>query len=311
MLNDKLSFVIPCYRSEKTISQVIVKIIETVESKNPYEIICVNDCSPDGLYTVLKRLAEKNNNIKVINLAKNFGQHNAIMAGCHYVTGDIVICLDDDGQNNPSDCYKLVNALNDDVDIAFAKYPSKKESTFRLFGSWAVNKLNQLLFSNPDKIETNSYFACKRFIVEEIIRYDNAYPNLTRLIFRAAKRIINVNIPHYKREEGHSGYSFIKLFSVLIDNITTFSIKPLRIATWLGSIITFLSFLYLIYLLIKKMINPDILLGYSSMMSSIIFFGGVQLIVLGVMGEYIGRIYTCLNKAPQFVVQSTINIDEK
>ncbi len=233
------------------------------------------------------------------------------MAGCHYVTGDSVICLDDDGQNNPSDCYKLVNALNDDADIVFAKYPSKKESTFRLFGSWAVNKLNQLLFSNPDKIETNSYFACKRFIVEEIIRYDNAYPNLARLIFRATKRIINVNIPHYKREEGHSGYSFIKLFSVLIDNITTFSIKPLRIATWLGSMISFISFLYLVYLLIKKIINPNILLGYSSMMSSIIFFGGVQLLVLGVMGEYIGRIYTCLNKAPQFVVQSTINIDEK
>ncbi len=147
-MDGKISFVIPCYGSEKTISDVIAGIEKTVaEKNNPYEIICVNDGSPDGVYDVLKDFSSRKKNLKIINLSKNFGQHNAIMAGYRYVTGDIIVTLDDDGQTDPADCYALINALNDSVDVVYAKYPEKKESPFRLFGSYTAKIMGVWLCS--------------------------------------------------------------------------------------------------------------------------------------------------------------------
>lgn len=311
MKKEKLSFVIPCYGSEKTISGVVAGIVATVQKKNPYEIICVNDCSPDGVYSVLEELAKGDKNIKIVNLARNFGQHNALMAGFRYVTGDIVVCLDDDGQTDPKDCYKLIDALNDSVDVAFAKYPSKKESPFRLFGSWTAKKMGQWLCSIPKNIDLNSYFACKRFVINEIVRYDNAYPYLAGLVFRASKKVVNVDVPHHPRECGKSGYSLRKLVSLWMNGFTAFSVKPLRIATGLGGLTAAAGFLYAIFTAARKILNPTAPMGYSSMMCVLLFIGGMIMLMLGLIGEYIGRIYICLNKAPQYVIRNTVNCDDE
>ena len=142
-----LSFVIPCYRSEQTIASVVDKIIETVtnDGRYDYEIICVNDCSPDNTLDVLNRLADSNEKIIVLDLARNFGQHSAIMAGFNYVSGDIIVCLDDDGQTPPEECFKLIDKLNEGYDLVSAKYPKKKESLFRRFGSWTAKKMADAL----------------------------------------------------------------------------------------------------------------------------------------------------------------------
>ncbi len=306
----KLSFVIPCYRSEKTIGHVIDSIIETVKDKNPYEIVCVNDGSPDNVYSVLESIAAKNKDVKVINLSKNFGQHNALLAGFKRVTGDIIIALDDDGQTDPKDCYSLINALNDNVDIAIAKYGHKKESPFRLFGSWTAKKMGQWLCSVPSDINLNSYYACKRFVTDEIIRYDNAYPYLAGLMFRATKKVVNVDIPHHDRAEGKSGYSIHKLISLWLNGFTAFSVKPLRLATFLGGLTATAGFIYAVYLAVKKIMIPSVPMGYSSLMCALLFIGGMIMLMLGLIGEYIGRIYICLNKSPQYVVRNTLNIDE-
>ena len=306
----KLSFVIPCYGSEKTISHVVEGIVENVGDKNPYEIICVNDCSPDDVYTVLNNLAENNKNVKVINLARNFGQHSALMAGFNHVTGDIVICLDDDGQTDPKDFDQLVAALGDDADIAYAQYISKKENLFRLFGSWTAKKMGQWLCSIPKDLILNSYCACKRFVIDEVIRYEGAYPYLYGLIFRVTRKAVNVKIPHYERMEGKSGYSLTKLISLWMNGFTAFSVKPLRIATFLGGLTATLGFLYAICIAVKKVINPEAPMGYSSMMCVLLFIGGMIMLMLGLIGEYIGRIYINLNKAPQYVIRNTVNIDE-
>lgn len=311
MKNHKFSFVIPCYGSEKTIAHVVSDIVVTVQDKNPYEIICVNDCSPDGVYSVLEKLAADNKNVKVVNLARNFGQHNALMAGFRQVTGDIIVCLDDDGQTAPQDCYKLIDALSDSVDVAYAKYPSKKESFFRLFGSWTAKKMGQWLCSIPKSIDLNSYFACKRFVADEIVRYENAYPYLAGLVFRATKKVVNIDIPHHEREYGKSGYSLHKLVSLWMNGFTAFSVKPLRIATALGGITAGLGFLYAIFIAVKKILNPSAPMGYSSMMCVLLFVGGMIMLMLGLIGEYIGRIYICLNKSPQYVIRNTINIDKE
>lgn len=307
----KLSFVIPCYGSEKTIEHVVNSIIETVVDRNPYEIICVNDCSPDSVYSVLEKIARENKNIKLVNLARNFGQHNALMAGFHHVSGDIVICLDDDGQTDPKDCYKLVNALDDDADIVYAKYPAKKESPFRLFGSWIAKKTSQWLCSIPKNIEMNSYYACKRFVIDEMIRYENAYPYLAGLMVRATNKLKNVDIPHHDREFGKSGYSLKKLISLWMNGFTAFSVKPLRISTVIGGILATAGFLYALYTIINKTLHPNLPVGYSSLMCVLLVVGGMLMLMLGLIGEYIGRIYICLNKAPQYVIRNTVNIDDE
>lgn len=308
--SQKLSFVIPCYGSEKTIENVIQEIEDTVREKNDYEIICVNDCSPDGVYSVLEKLAQNNKKLKVINLARNFGQHGAIMAGYHYVTGDIVVCLDDDGQTAPKDCYKLIDALNEDVDIVYAKYPVKKESPFRLFGSWTAKKMSEWLCSIPKNISLNSYFVCRRFVIEEVIRYENAYPYLAGLLFRTTKKVKNVDIPHYERKYGKSGYSLKKLVTLWMNGFTAFSVKPLRIATFLGGLVAGIGFLYAIFIIIKKILNPSTPMGYSSMMCVLLFIGGMLMLMLGLIGEYIGRIYICLNRSPQYVIKNSINTED-
>lgn len=307
----KISFVIPCYGSEKTILNVIQGIHTVVEGKNPYEIICINDCSPDGVYEVLKQNAMSNKNLKIINLAKNFGQHSALMAGFRYVTGDIIVCLDDDEQTDPKDCYKLIECLNDNIDVVYAKYPSKKESLFRLFGSWTASKMSQWLCSIPKDIEINSFFACKRFVINEVIRYENAYPYLMGLVFRATKKVINVEITHHARKIGKSGYSIKKLISLWMNGFTAFSVKPLRIATFFGFITAFLGLIYAIYTVINKILHPQLPMGYSSLMCVLLFTGGMIMLMLGLIGEYIGRIYICLNKSPQYVIRNTININDE
>lgn len=304
----KLSFVIPCYGSEKTVAHVVEGIVQTVADKNPYEIVCVNDCSPDGVYSVLEGLAAENKCLKLVNLARNFGQHAAIMAGYHYVTGDIVINLDDDGQTDPRDCYTLIDALDEKTDIVYAKYPSKKESPFRLFGSWTAKKMSQWLCSIPKDIELNSYYACKRFVVDEMIRYENAYPYLAGLQVRATRQLGNVEVPHYEREYGRSGYSLRKLVALWMNGFTAFSVKPLRIATFIGAVTASVGFLYAVYTFVKKLLHPTVLMGYSSLMCALLFIGGMIMLMLGLIGEYIGRIYICLNKSPQYVVRNTVNI---
>ncbi|MBI6873596.1 glycosyltransferase family 2 protein [Clostridium aciditolerans] len=310
MINKKLSFVIPCYGSEKTIESVIEEIVNTVSYKNPYEIICVNDCSPDGVYEALKSLARNNENIKVLNLAKNFGQHNALMAGYRHVTGDIIISLDDDGQTPAKECYKLINALNDDKDVIYARYAQKKHSLFKNFGSKMAAWMGKVLLNISKDLYISSYFVCKRYVINEIIRYENPYSYLGGLIVRATKKIGNVDINHRAREVGRTGYTFKKLISLWLNGFTAFSVKPLRIATILGFVCSLFGFTYGIWTIIKKMfINSSSPMGYSSMMAAIMFIGGMIMLMLGLIGEYIGRIYISINNAPQYVIREKINYD--
>ncbi len=310
MNKPKLSFVIPCYGSEKTISHVVSDIVETVSGNNPYEIICVNDCSPDDVYKVLEELAAKNRSIKVVNLAKNFGQHNAMMAGYHYATGDIIITLDDDGQTDPKACYKLIEAINEETDVVYARYPSKKHNIFRNFGTWMSRMMKIWLCDWPKTLTGTSYFVAKRFVIDEIKKYENPYTFPTGLIIRVTKKVRNVDIEHHEREFGKSGYTLRKLIGLWLNGFTQFSVKPLRISTFLGAFLAFLGFLFSVCIVVKKILNPAIPIGYSSIMCVLLFVGGMLMLMLGLIGEYIGRIYICLNKAPQYVIRNTINCEE-
>ena len=303
------SFIIPCYGSENTISGVIDDIILTFNGNNGFEIICVDDCSKDKVLSVLRKRAKLDNRIKIISFSKNFGQHNALMCGFRYAKGDVIICLDDDGQTNPKECYKLINALDENTDIVFAKYTNVHQNGFRVFGT-QINKLMSVwLLGMPGDIVTSSYFACKRYIVDEIVKYNNPYTFLSGLFFRTTSNVKNVIIEHKDRASGNSGYNLIKLVSLWMNGFTAFSIKPLRLASFMGLFIAFFGFAFGIYQIIMKILNPVRQLGYSSLMCVILFVGGVIMIMLGLIGEYIGRIYISINNSPQYVIKEKINFE--
>lgn len=310
MNNQKLSFVIPCYGSEHTIEDVVCKIVATVAEKNPYEIICVNDCSPDGVYKVLVRLAAENKNVKVINLAKNYSQANALMAGFRAVTGDIIITLDDDGQTPPEVCYDLINAIDDDTDVVFARYAHKQHSAFRNWGSRFARDMNVWLSGCPRDLFLSSYAAYKRFVIDEVANYTNPFVAYGGFVFRSTQKFKNVDVEHHERAYGKSGYTLKKLLQLFFNGFTAFSVKPLRVATFTGVAFALFGFLYALYLVLRKILYPATLVGYSSMMCVILVTGGLIMMMLGLIGEYIGRIYINLNRLPQYVIRNTINIDE-
>ena len=304
----KVSFVIPCYRSVLTIGKVVKEIQDTMQSltQYTYEIILVNDCSPDDTFAVIASLCKENENICGVDLAKNFGQHGALMAGFHQVTGDILVCLDDDGQTPADEVDKLLAEIENGQDVVYASYGHKKHSLFRNFGSWMNEKMAQFLLGKPKELIVSSYFAARRFIVDEMLRYENAYPYVIGLVLRSTKRIVNVPVQHREREIGTSGYTLGKLLGLWFNGFTAFSTKPLRIATFSGGVFAVLGFAYGIYTIVKKFVNPAVPLGFSSTMAAIMFIGGMLMIMLGLIGEYIGRMYICMNSAPQFVVRDLI-----
>ena len=211
----KLSFVIPCYGSETTVGIVVNEIITTLRQRPQYEyeIILVNDCSPDNVWESIRTLALSDPHITGINLAKNFGQHSALMAGYRACTGDLIISLDDDGQTPAAELFTLVDKMEEGWDVVYASYEHKMHSGFRNFGTWMNEKMTESLIGKPKGLKVTSYFIMRRFITDEILRYQNAYPYIEGLIFRATKHIANVPVTHHSRMVGESGYTFGKLLA--------------------------------------------------------------------------------------------------
>lgn len=310
---EKVSFVIPCYRSEKTLPAVVEEIKTTMAGLNKYdyEIILVNDSSPDGTMNTIKELCKENSFITGIGLAKNFGQHAALMAGMRQSSGDIVVCLDDDGQTPADEVGKLLDKLEEGFDVCYASYGKKQHSGFRNFGSKVNELMTRIMLGKPKELYISSYFAVKRFIVDDMLRYEQSYAYVIGLVLRATKNITNVEVKHRARTEGSSGYTLKKLFGLWFNGFTAFSIKPLRIATVIGCICAGGGFLYGIFTIIKKLVLTDVQAGFSALMSALVFIGGMLMLMLGLIGEYIGRIYICMNASPQYVIREVISYGEK
>lgn len=302
-----LSFVIPCYRSQNTILKVVDEIERTVKTRDgyDYEIILVNDCSPDNVWSVIADLARRNSRVTAINLAKNFGQHSALLAGYNHCSGDYVISLDDDGQTPADELYKLVDKLDEGFDVVYASYGEVHQNLIRRLGSNFAKAMSDYMFDiKGDKNHGSSYYIAKKFIIDEMIKYKNPYPYMGGLILRVTRNIGFVFVTHRDRMEGRSGYSFKGLVNLWLNGFTAFSVKPLRIGSYIGFLSSILGILYAIYIIIKKLfINPDLQTGWSSIISVVMIIGGIIMLMLGLIGEYIGRIYICINNSPQYVIK--------
>jgi undecaprenyl-phosphate 4-deoxy-4-formamido-L-arabinose transferase len=309
----KLSFVIPCYGSELTIENVISEInnIMMQRPENTYEIICVNDCSPDKVLERLKEVVTRQKNIIIVDLAKNMGKHAAMMAGFSFVTGDYIVNLDDDGQCPLDKLWELVDAIEFGSDIAMAKYPVKKQSTFKNFGSSVNAFMAHILLNKPNEIQFSNFSVVKHFVIDEVLKYRNPYPYIEGLFLRTTKKITNIEMEERERVNGVGNFTFKKSLSLWLNGFTAFSVKPLRIATISGFIFAIIGFLYALSIVIRKIfIYPEMAMGYSSTMATLLLVGGMIMLMLGLIGEYIGRIYISINNSPQYVIREIIRTVE-
>lgn len=300
------SIIIPCYKSSRTIRKVVEMTAEELNNLNisEYEFVLVDDYSPDGGATLdeLRALARDYSFVKVISLAKNAGQHNAVMAGLNYASGDLLIAMDDDMQTHPSQLKYLLAKIDKGYDIVYGYYPEKKHSIFRNFGSFVNYITVRILIGKPKDMRTSSYWVIRRFVRDYVVQYKSPYTHLQGLFLRTTRNISCIPIKHFDREVGESGYTFKKLIQ-LWSNIMGYSVIPLRMATYCGYFFSMLSILGAVIVVIRKLLNPAMAIGWPSMMCAICFFSGIIMLFMGLIGEYLGRMFLGMNRQPQFVVK--------
>lgn len=305
-----ISVIIPCYNSERTITEVVELTKTELEkfSKYDFEFILVNDCSVDNTLGKIKSLCKKYKFVKGIDLTKNFGQHNVLMTALNFAYGDIIIGMDDDLQTHPSQIVKLLNKLEEGYDLVYGKYPKKKESFFRILGSKFNDFTVRKLLRKPKGLTASSFWVARKLVRDEVIKCKNYNVHLQGLFLRTTKNICNVEIEHFDRTYGKSGYTLSKLIRLWASCIN-FSVIPLRLSLVIGFIFGGIGFVGALVIVIRKLLGMQVQLGWSSVMVALFIFFGIVLVVLGLIGEYIGRIFLCINNEPQFVVREKINID--
>lgn len=302
-MDKKISFVIPCYYSQDTVSDVVKDIFKEFPTDSyETEVVLVNDGSKDNTFNVLKSLADQDSRVIAINLSRNFGQDGATMCGITAATGDYIVVLDDDGQNPPCEAHKLLDEIEKGYDIVFAKYHEKKDTLFKKFGHNLNGYIAKTMIGKPKNIELNSYFVITSFVRDQMIRYQGAYPYIWGLMLRATDNMSNVYVEHKAREVGESTYTLKKLIGLWFDGVISFSIKPLRITSVLGFLATLIGLVLAICIVIDTILYGDVE-GWTSLIATILLIGGIQMLMLGMLGEYVGRNFLNNNNSPQYIVR--------
>ena len=304
-----LSIVIPVYNSENTIGELSRTLIALLARDYRLEIVLVNDYSRDGSDQVCRKLQEEFSEFVVyIKLARNFGEHNAVMAGLNYASSEYVVIMDDDFQNPPEEVPKLVEACREGYDVVYCRYVKKRDSMFRNFGSWLNNKMARYILSKPEGLYLSSFKAMNRFLVNEVIKFEGSNPYLDAVILRSTSNIGSIETRHNLRANGRSGYTLKKLTALWGNMIVSYSLIPLRILGVLGLIMTLIG-VYHMSSTIYDDVNPlsvdptDI----EWLTSVSVFFRGFNLFAISIVGEYVGRIYLHINRDPQFVVREVVS----
>ena len=307
-----LSIVIPCYNSEKTIAEVVEGSMEVIRNMPGYtvEFVLVNDFSTDGTYREICRLAGLYPNVKGICLARNFGQHNAIMAGLHQAKGDYIMGMDDDMQTHPSQIPLFLRKMEEGPDVVFGVYRQRKFGFMKNFTSKIASAILWHLVERPKGLEASNYWCCRKFVRDEIIRYDGYNLYLQMLFFRTTGNIVNIGIEHFERAEGSSNYTFKKLMRLFMA-FMNYSVVPLRFATILGTLFSIGGFAGAIVIFIYKLVSPDVAVGWPSLMCTMLLLFGFTFLMLGIIGEYVGKLILKQSRTPQYVIRESVNIDTK
>lgn len=305
----EISVVIPVYKSEKCIPELTKQISDALKDFN-WELILVNDCSPDNSWTEIKKVAAENNNITGINLRKNGGQDLAILAGLNHAKGKWIVIMDDDLQHSPYDIPKLYAQAQKGFDVVYADFKQKKQKLWKNLGSWLNGKVSEITLGKPKGIYLSPFKIISSSVVKEMCKLNNLFPYIDGLIFQVTKNITQINIEHHKREYGKSNFTLVKSMQVFFRMMFGFSTFPLNFATYIGFFSSTMGFVLAIYFLVKFLLGLEPLTGWTSLIMVILILGGLILLALGIIGKYIGQMYLTINNSPKYIIKETVGYEE-
>lgn len=302
-----LSIVIPVYNGGNTIEELVKKVFDELRDMDT-ELILVNDGSKDNSEAICSSMAESDSRVRFISLRKNFGEHNAVLCGLNYVRGKYAVIIDDDFQNPPEEIIKLVDEVKYGYDVVYTYFEKKRHNLFRNFGSRMNDYFANLLIGKPKGLYLSSFKLITREVIDEIIKYKGPFPYIDGLVLRVTRNISSIRVRHDTRKDGKSNYTLGKLVSLYLNMFLNFSIKPIRLFTLAGLIISLLGFLLAIYFIVYRLFISDVYPGWTSIVSLLLFFQGIQFVFIGLLGEYLGKAYLDQNGSPQWVIRKTMNI---
>lgn len=300
-----VSIVIPVYNAEKTIGDLCRKLTLLLEDDYQLQIVLVNDCSRDETDKICKQL-QRECPVKVtyVSLSRNFGEHNAVMAGLNHARGEYVVIMDDDFQNPPEEVPKLLIEIQKGFDVVYCKYPAKRDSLLRNLGSYLNGSMARVILNKPANLYLSSFKAMNRFLVNQLVTYKTPNPYLDAIILRITRKISTVEVRHDQRLTGSSGYTLKKLVALWGDMIVSYSLIPLRILAFFGFALTLMGVYSVADMQLRNLL-PQLtdFSDFEELASVAMLFRGFQLLAVGILGEYVGRIYLKLNQEPQFIVR--------
>lgn len=302
----EISIVIPVFNSEDCLSELYRQISDSVDIS--HEVIYVNDYSTDHSWDEICKLGRNNSNVAGLNFRRNFGQDNAIMAGIGQAKGNYVVIMDDDLQHSPRDIQRLYDRCKEGFDVCFANFTVKKQRVWKIMGSWLNGKVAELMLDKPKSIYLSPFKIISRAIAKEIVSYTGPYPYVDGLILSCSSRLTQIEAEHSKRFAGRSSYSLIRSISVWGRHVTGFSVFPLRVATFTGIFASISGVFLAIYYVLSYFLTREEVEGWTTIVVLFLFLGGLILMALGIIGEYVGRSYLALNQKPQYSVASTVNL---
>ena len=312
MKNPELSAVIPVYKAESNLQELYTRLVASLEKTgSKFEIILVDDGSPDSSWRAIQELSRKDDRVKGIQLARNFGQHNALLCGIIHAHGDIIVTLDDDLQNPPEEIPKLISKIGEGYDVVYGVPQKKQHGIWRNAASFAANAVLQHVGELPAPCQISGFSAFRTKIRNAFSHYQAPFVSIDVLLSWGTTNFAAVIVRHDPRKIGTSRYTFKKLSSHLFNMLTGFTTLPLQLASWLGFLFTIFGIGILIYVVGRYLLQGSKVPGFAFLASTIAIFSGVQLFTLGIIGEYLSRIHFRSMRKPPFVIGSSLNCDDK
>ena len=304
----EVSVVVPVYGSQEILPRLVeetTRALSAAGHDGRFEMILVCDASPDDSWNVIQQLSKSNPLVHGVLLRKNAGQHNATMAGLARARGTQIVVMDDDLQHPPSAIPELLAQLDRGYDVCYTHYRNRQHALWKKVGSRMNDIAANLLLNKPKGLYLSSFKALDRAVAREIVKYDGPYAYVDGLILDVTRHIAAVEIDHASRASGKGNYNLRRSLSLWLKMATSFSVYPLRLMLVAGSLLASFSLMMVVWVIALKLRDPAVPAGWTSLIATILLVGGLQLIGLGLIGEYLGRAYLKLNRKPQYVVRET------
>ncbi len=302
----RLTIVVPCYNCAPTICHTVDEVLAVLGARYELEIVLVDDGSHDGTWEQLMALHQRGPRVKAVCHARNFGEHNAVMTGLRFATGEAVAIIDDDLQHDPAEIIKLVTELDRGYDVVYGRYIVKQHSWFRNLASHLNDRVANLALGKPRDLYLSSFKVIRQCIVRELVGTFSPFPYIDGRILWLTDRLGQVEVVHRERAHGRSAYTLRRLVLLHLNMITGFSILPLRLASLLGLLFACLGLLLSVLFIVERIVDPELPWGWTTTILVLLVGGGTMLFMMGIVGEYLGRVFMILNRKPQAVVRKAL-----